>query len=82
VLDRLGLGWWSGTVTCRCGKIAEEATGVCFNCRVRSVGFSFIGGGGYTRNAFHDRTIAEKRAEVLGDRVLGVDVEPASNWRY
>lgn len=58
-------------------RIAEESTGICFNCRARSVGFSFVGGGGYTRTSFHDQTIAEKRAEILGDRVVGVDCEPA-----
>jgi hypothetical protein len=68
---------------CRtCNKRSPEAgSDICFNCRVRTVGFSFVGGGGYTRAAFHGRTIAEKRAEVLGDKIVGVDVEPASNWR-
>jgi hypothetical protein len=68
---------------CSCNKHLRPEDvphGVCFNCRVRSVGFSFVGGGGYTRGSFHDSTIAEKRTEILGDRVLGVDVEPASNW--
>lgn len=65
---------------CPCGKPAEERTGICFNCRVRSVGFSFVGGGGYTRQSFHNSTISEKRREILGDKVLGVDVVPASDF--
>lgn len=67
---------------CRCGKDAEEDRTECFNCRVRSVGFSFVGGGGYTRDSFHDRTISERRNEILGDRVLGVDCEPASTYGW
>lgn len=63
-------------------RLPEAGSQECFNCRVRTVGFSFVGGGGYTRASFHDRTIAEKRAEILGDRVLGVDVEPASNFGW
>jgi hypothetical protein len=46
------------------------------------VGFAFVGGGGYTRAAFHDYTNAERRAEILGDRVVGVDVEPASTYGW
>jgi hypothetical protein len=63
-------------------RLPEDGSDECFNCRVRSVGFSFVGGGGYTRKAFHNATIAEKRAEVLGDKVVGVDVEPASNFGW
>jgi hypothetical protein len=64
---------------CRCNKRLrqeDERYGLCFNCRVRTVGFSFVGGGGYTQESFHNSTIAEKRAEILGDRVVGVDCEP------
>jgi len=63
-------------------RTAEEGSEICFLCRVGSVGFSFRGGGGYTKQSFHDSTIAERRAEILGDRVLGVDVEPASNYGW
>jgi hypothetical protein len=69
-------------VRCRCGKPSEEDRSECYRCRVASVGFSFRGGGGYTRDSFHNSTIAEKRAEILGDRVLGVDVEPASTYGW
>lgn len=70
---------------CLCGqclvRVAEDnGSGICYHCRVASVGFSFRGGGGYTRDTFHDYTNAERQAEILGDRVLGVDTEPASNW--
>jgi hypothetical protein len=69
-------------LTCRCGKMAEENSTECFNCRLRSVTFTFRGGGGYTRADFHDRTISERRNEILGDRVLGVDCEPASTYGW
>jgi hypothetical protein len=65
----------------RCNKRLPEAdSDICFHCRVASVGFSFVGGGGYTRQHWNERTVAEKRVEVLGDRVLGVDAEPASTF--
>lgn len=67
---------------CRCGKTAEEDRTECFNCRVRSVGFGFSGGGTYGRKSFNDRTLTERRAEILGDRVLGVDVEPSSTYGW
>lgn len=68
-------------MTCRCGRFpVEDGRDECFNCRVSSVGFRFVGGGGYGRRSFHDRTTNERRAEILGDRVLGVDVEPASTY--
>jgi hypothetical protein len=69
---------------CRtCNKrLPEPDSAECFNCRVRTVGFAFVGGGGYTRENWNTRTIAEKRADVLGDRVLGVDVEPASTFGW
>ena len=69
-------------MTCECGRPAERDRTECFRCRVASVGFSFRGGGGYTRSSFHDYTNAERRAEILGDRVLGVDVEPAHNYGW
>jgi hypothetical protein len=66
-----------------CNKRLPEAdSDTCFNCRVRTVGFSFVGGGGYTRKRWNEHTIESKRADVLGDRVLGVDCEPASNWGW
>lgn len=73
----------SGMTSCgECRVRTEEipGSGLCFHCRVASVGFSFVGGGGYTRESFHNQTITEKRAEILGDKVVGVDVEPASNF--
>jgi hypothetical protein len=70
-------------VLCReCLVRTEETPGaeICFHCRVASVGFTFSGGGSYGRSRFNEMTIAERRADVLGDRVLGVDVEPASTY--
>ena len=58
----------------------DNGSGICFLCRVGSVGFSFRGGGSYGRDSFHDYTNAERRSEILGDRVLGVDTEPMSTY--
>ena len=73
-----------GPVLCRecLVRTAEDGSveEICFHCRVASVGFSFVGGGGYTRQSFHDRTISEKRAEILEGRTLGVDTEPISTF--
>lgn len=38
---------------------AEAGTDTCFRCRVATVGFTFVGGGGYGRKAYHERTTAE-----------------------
>jgi hypothetical protein len=58
----------------------DNGSGICFHCRVASVGFSFVGGGRYGRQFFNDSTNTERRAEILGDRVLGVDTEPMSTY--
>jgi hypothetical protein len=60
---------------------AEPGREECFRCRVRSVGFTFRAAG-YGRKAFNDSTIAEKRAEMLDGRTLGVDTEPASTYGW
>lgn len=70
---------------CRCSKRLrpeDERHGLCFGCRVRTVGFTFSGGGTYGRGSFNDMTIAERRANVLGDRVLGVDAVPSSDYGW
>ena len=69
-------------VRCRCGKMSEEDRSECYRCRISTVGFSFRGGGGYTKQSFHDYTNTERRTEILGDRVLGVDVEPSSTYGW
>lgn len=70
-----------GPSLCRqCRKRASEQNSeICFHCRVASVGFTFRAAG-YGRKAFNESTIAEKRAEILGDKVVGVDVVPASDF--
>lgn len=51
-----------------CGaKEAEVGRTECFRCRVATVGFSFVGGGGYGRATFTERTNAEFIAEHVGD---------------
>ena len=54
-------------MSCRCGKAAEPGEEHCFLCRVRSVGFTFSGGGGYGRDAFSSRTNGEWLNEHVGD---------------
>ena len=63
-------------------RLPEQGSTECFHCRVASVGFNFVGGGGYTRKQWNTHTVDEKRQEVLGDRVLGEDTEPASNYGW
>lgn len=65
-----------------CLKDAEPGSDECFRCRVQTVGFQFRGGGGYTRQMFHEHTIESRRAEILGDRVLGVDAVPSSEFGW
>ena len=54
-------------MNCRCGKEREPGSDTCFRCRVASVGFAFVGGGGYGRSAFSSRTNAEFLNETVGD---------------
>jgi hypothetical protein len=43
-----------------CGrKEAEEGRPDCFRCRVSTIGVTFVGGGGYGRTIFKQRTNAE-----------------------
>lgn len=50
-----------------CGhKEAEAGRRECFRCRVASVGFAFVGGGGYGREAFSSRTTTEFLNETVG----------------
>ena len=64
--------------TCEdCGERKDNLRdGVCFRCRVSTVGFTYVGGGGYGREQFHNMTNAEMAREQMGDGVLGVDVQP------
>ena len=49
-----------------CNRVSEADSDICFRCRVKTVGFSFVGGGGYTRESFHERTTAEFLRENVG----------------
>ena len=44
----------------------EPGKDECFKHRVSTIGFKFIGGGGYTREAFHERTNQEFLIENCG----------------
>lgn len=52
-----------------CGRtlVPLRADGECFRCHVRGIGFTFVGGGGYGRAAFSERTKTEYLAEHVGD---------------
>lgn len=51
-----------------CGdKPAEQGRDECFRCRVSSVSYRFIGGGGYGRASFVGRTNQEFLNEHVGD---------------
>lgn len=52
-------------VTCET-KTAEPDGEECFRCRIRGVGFTFRGGGGYTRESFRERTNTEFLNEHVG----------------
>jgi hypothetical protein len=58
---------------CRCGKPVEPGSDECFLCRVRSVGFNFVGGGGYGRETFHERTTAEFINENVPEGAVPVE---------
>jgi hypothetical protein len=59
--------WHPDDRLCRCGKDVEPGKAECFRCRVSTVGFAFVGGGGYGRSAFTERTNAEWLNENVGD---------------
>lgn len=57
-----------------CGvKQAEEGHQECFHCRVLSVGFSFVGGGGYGRKIFAARTNQEFINEMVPEGAVPVE---------
>lgn len=66
------------TKTCECGKefTDEESSGVwCFPCKLNGLSFNWVGGGGYTREAFSSGTVKEhidtqmKQAAANGTRI-------------
>lgn len=48
---------------CAKRRIAE-GHGTCYPCHVRTLGFTFTGGGTYGRETFHDATIGERIREA------------------
>jgi hypothetical protein len=65
------------TPTCSTQFTPEQSSGDhCFRCKVKSIGFSFVGGGGYGRQAFHDRTTREVEREIVdGAKAQGREIE-------
>lgn len=70
----------SDTKICECGKefAPEQSSGdICFRCKLDGVGFSFLGGEGHGRKAFHGKTIGEVQRETLArGKAIGADLEP------
>jgi hypothetical protein len=63
-----------------CGtERSDLRDGVCFRCRVRSVGFTWRGGGQYGRATFNDYTLGEMHRMQVGDAVVGKDIEPKNS---
>ena len=64
-------------------RLPEEGSDECFHCRV-CLGRLHLRRGWWLhpRTTGTTKTIAEKRADVLGDRVLGEDVDTASNFGW
>jgi hypothetical protein len=60
-----------------CGSVLRpiREDGECFNCHIRGIGFTFVGGAFYGREGFHT-TRAEAIEEHVGvDRIRSGDVE-------
>lgn len=53
-----------------------EQHGCCFRCKIGGLSFQFVGGGGYGRQNFHDRTTAEVQREIVDSaRKEGRDIQ-------
>jgi hypothetical protein len=64
-------------ISCDKDKPNVDDSGECFRCRVSGIGFSFVGGGGFTREAFHAATNHEVRqATVRAAKRSGRAIEP------
>lgn len=73
------------TICCTCLRVRPlRASGECFGCHIKGIGFSWVGGGGYTRQGFHDSTITEARNEELAGHDPNREYEPrytkANTW--
>ena len=51
-----------------CSREHDRDADLCFGCHIKGVGFSFVGGGGYGRKNFHERTTAEVVREATFGR--------------
>lgn len=49
-----------------CERPRYEDLDICYHHKIKGLGWKFVGGGGYGRKAFHDRTIGEKLRDTLG----------------
>lgn len=73
----------SDTLTiCACGRAftQEQSSGKwCFRCKLDNLSFSFVGGGGYSRESFHNHTVGEiQREQMRESRAKGYDLEKIS----
>ena len=68
--------------TCECGRTfteGESSGTYCFRCKLDGIRFNWVGGGGYGRKAFHDRTHADViREQVEGSKRAGTKISKVS----
>lgn len=66
---------------CTTRPIAPGKT-TCYPCHLQGVGFGFVGGGGYGRQAFRSRTITEYLRANVGDPKTNKNIEkiPTGSW--
>jgi hypothetical protein len=61
---------------CECGRSFTESQSTgrwCFRCKLEGIRFNWVGGGGYGRQAFHDKTVGEvQREHVEGAARAGI----------
>jgi len=73
-----------GPVCCACGALIADADenslrhGECFKCRIQGIRFTFVGGGGYGRETFHNGTTAEFDRSIRdGAKANGIEIDRA-----
>lgn len=52
-------------------NMARVGHDTCYRCHVRSIGFTFYGGGSSGQSSFHDTTIAERIREAQSNPNAG-----------
>lgn len=67
---------------CECGRVFTDDSSsgpTCFPCKLKGIRFNWVGGGGYGRKAFHDKTFADVHRETHRNaKRAGVTLEKVS----